>query len=1050
MPFTVKATYGRSGELRKLSFPSFPTYDQLYNQLYRVFPISHSYYFSKLLFSPDSSKTGTILIGREVHNADQYNSCTAPYASNLWANATLRFTVFDETPHKLPAGFVADNPWGATQPYIPFAHIPPPPIILSSFPGASGKQELDVSSASYAPSSTSTLKPQHQREPQSVTAGTPAACCAVGQGKLEIQDIVSRFKDDLDRILKDSGVGTPTPTPLLPPPVCAPFMPPPPPSSFCLFKYCTICAKIFQGPWYACETCSIVVCVACHDSQSDRNFCLASMTPHMMKKEVCAACPAEAQPSKAASSSWPTFLPPPFPPPPPTQWAPSQMWTPPQQGYCPIYPFGAPTPTPTTPHNHPPAPAPTATASLPADAQVPESPAPPAPPVIHRDVVCDMCDKVIEGVRHKCLDCPDYDLCTPCIASGSAERHNPFHEFLEIKEPGRVIVHTVYSGDERDATRAPVQPPQTDEQPAAHYATCNLCDSRIRGDRYKCADCPDFDTCSDCFSITPEQHPLHAFVKLSKASDYIRREIPVAPMHAVTCDGCLKTICGIRYKACCMHPECPDFDLCESCEAFPIPMHPDMHPMLKMRSPSSIVPTVYRVGQTTLIDREEIQRGRSPAPVPSPRPRSRSPSFERGYMVNPSSRSNTMPASFFDSAPSPPPQSSPFFFRSESSRSSSPVLAYQPPVSPPYVPRPPSPMMMPGGLYDEPAFARQPQPTFGYRYSSMQPTVSRFSHSPSPSPPLFRDRSQSPTSPIPPLRHATWAPAFLPQPSEELRHLMQQHYHDVPDLAFSRLTVQDEEAAVMDSPLTGEALLSHPVEMSQTGRGPITSFNHSLAALLNGYESENEVAQVPDLRAAFLDDVTLPDGQNFPPGAEFMKCWRVVNSGDVEWPAGTELVWVAGEKFARGHTGPGSVSIGMVKAGAEVDLWTGELKAPEVAGRFVSYWRLRDAEGNLFGDNIWIDINVTETRSNEQSLSSSSIIMMPRGAQSAQASSAQGASASQASRGEVEEDDVSSDSDASSVSLISMPTSEDEDWAEVPSEEPQAQRYVVLYDEASS
>jgi len=520
--------------------------------------------------------------------------------------------------------------------------------------------------------------------------------------------------------------------------------------------------------------------------------------------------------------------------------------------------------------------------------------------------------------------------------------------------------------------------------------------------------------------------------------------------------------------------------------------------------------------------------------------------------VNPSSRSNTMPASFFDSAPSPPPQSSPFFFRSESSRSSSPVLAYQPPVSP-YVPRPSSPMMMPGGLYDEPAFARQPQPTFGYRYSSLQPTVSRFSHSPSPSPPLFRDRSQSPTSPIPPLRHATWAPAsyypiessaprselweqmedklaqdrqeavdqlteahkalehrveqqqwrwgvsaappvpvpapaaesafpsFLPQPSEELRHLMQQHYHDVPDLAFSRLTVQDEEAAVMDSPLTGEALLSHPVEMSQTGRGPVTSFNHSLAALLNGYESENEVAQVPELlaaatvapvttsdlaspapapapaaapslglRAAFLDDVTLPDGQNFPPGAEFMKCWRMVNSGDVEWPAGTELVWVAGEKFARGHTGPGSVSIGMVKAGAEVDLWTGELKAPEVAGRFVSYWRLRDAEGNLFGDNIWIDINVTETRSNEQSLSSSSIIMMPRGAQSAQASSAQGASASQASRGEVEDDDVSSDSDASSVSLISMPTSEDEDWAEVPSEEPQAQRYVVLYDDEAS
>ena len=28
------------------------------------------------------------------------------------------------------------------------------------------------------------------------------------------------------------------------------------------------------------------------------------------------------------------------------------------------------------------------------------------PPVIHRGVSCDVCNKIIEGVRHKCLDCP--------------------------------------------------------------------------------------------------------------------------------------------------------------------------------------------------------------------------------------------------------------------------------------------------------------------------------------------------------------------------------------------------------------------------------------------------------------------------------------------------------------------------------------------------------------------------------------------------------------------------------------------------------------------
>jgi hypothetical protein len=31
---------------------------------------------------------------------------------------------------------------------------------------------------------------------------------------------------------------------------------------------------------------------------------------------------------------------------------------------------------------------------------------PPPPPIIHQGIICDMCDKIVEGVRHKCLDCP--------------------------------------------------------------------------------------------------------------------------------------------------------------------------------------------------------------------------------------------------------------------------------------------------------------------------------------------------------------------------------------------------------------------------------------------------------------------------------------------------------------------------------------------------------------------------------------------------------------------------------------------------------------------
>jgi next to BRCA1 gene 1 protein len=129
---------------------------------------------------------------------------------------------------------------------------------------------------------------------------------------------------------------------------------------------------------------------------------------------------------------------------------------------------------------------------------------PPPPPPIHRGTVCDVCDKVIEGVRHKCLDCygtqevfiliprlnacsSDYDLCTSCISTGAAERHDPFHEFFEITEPGRVIVHTLDAPRRVPSSDNPAPAPAAAPPPAdhvVHSARCDLCDSRIEGYRY--------------------------------------------------------------------------------------------------------------------------------------------------------------------------------------------------------------------------------------------------------------------------------------------------------------------------------------------------------------------------------------------------------------------------------------------------------------------------------------------------------------------------------------------------------------------------------------
>ncbi|KAM4066147.1 Zinc finger, ZZ type [Hirsutella rhossiliensis] len=104
--------------------------------------------------------------------------------------------------------------------------------------------------------------------------------------------------------------------------------------------------------------------------------------------------------------------------------------------------------------------------------------------------ICDGCDKYITGVRHKCLDCPDWDYCSECVTN--AHSVHPNHRFAPIYEPlGNTQVWPA-------------------AQPIHIGICCDglLCSasqaypSYIRGVRYKCAVCHDLDFCANC-----EAHP---------------------------------------------------------------------------------------------------------------------------------------------------------------------------------------------------------------------------------------------------------------------------------------------------------------------------------------------------------------------------------------------------------------------------------------------------------------------------------------------------------------------------------------------------------------
>lgn len=110
--------------------------------------------------------------------------------------------------------------------------------------------------------------------------------------------------------------------------------------------------------------------------------------------------------------------------------------------------------------------------------------------------------------------------------------------------------------------------------------------------------------------------------------------------------------------------------------------------------------------------------------------------------------------------------------------------------------------------------------------------------------------------------------------------------------------------------------------------------------------------------AAFVTDVTVPDGTGATPGITFKKTWRIKNTGVSTWTESYALIWVDGEKMGF----PDSVKMPKsVNPGEEVDI-TADLTAPTKPGSYTSYFRLRNASGQTFkmdgtGD-LWVKIVV--------------------------------------------------------------------------------------------
>ena len=110
-------------------------------------------------------------------------------------------------------------------------------------------------------------------------------------------------------------------------------------------------------------------------------------------------------------------------------------------------------------------------------------------------------------------------------------------------------------------------------------------------------------------------------------------------------------------------------------------------------------------------------------------------------------------------------------------------------------------------------------------------------------------------------------------------------------------------------------------------------------------------------------DVTIPDDTILRPGEEFIKTWRLQNTGTCTWNSDYALVWFSGEQLNANPVVPLS---GTTEPGQSVDLSV-EMKAPDTEGTYQGWWKLRNPSASFFGigpgsdSGFWVRIVVEGT-----------------------------------------------------------------------------------------
>jgi hypothetical protein len=174
-----------------------------------------------------------------------------------------------------------------------------------------------------------------------------------------------------------------------------------------------------------------------------------------------------------------------------------------------------------------------------------------------------------------------------------------------------------------------------------------------------------------------------------------------------------------------------------------------------------------------------------------------------------------------------------------------------------------------------------------------------------------------------------------------------------PDVAAIRTSAAS--TVVSQFTLTAAAFTPTPSEPTETDAPEATNTAAATATV--------PFAQVTDASGTvialcdsldFVADVNVPDDTNMSPGQDFVKTWRVKNTGSCPWGEGYELVYAG---YANEMDGQAQALTQVVQPGQEVELSV-QFTAPDEIGEYLSAWQMSNPRGVTFPEAIYVRIIV--------------------------------------------------------------------------------------------